>query len=151
MLEGIISAVPTDDPRRFWLSAAVEEHRRGMQLDQHARRLNRARLASDVLSREVLEAEFAARTALPQKFGVQAGGEQVRLREQLGPAGALGVGNRTYPDAIPAVLIVTLDPTLKKQARGGVQLKIKLTDAAGNRTKNSAALGGGGGKSKKKG
>ena len=28
MLEGIISALPADDPRRFWLSAAAEEHRR---------------------------------------------------------------------------------------------------------------------------
>ena len=28
MLEGIISALPTDDPHRFWLSAAAEEHRR---------------------------------------------------------------------------------------------------------------------------
>jgi Protein of unknown function (DUF2891) len=28
MLEGIISALPTDDPRRFRLSAAAKEHRR---------------------------------------------------------------------------------------------------------------------------
>jgi hypothetical protein len=28
MLEGIISALPADDPRRFHLSAAAEEHRR---------------------------------------------------------------------------------------------------------------------------
>src|SRR5437660_190289 len=28
MIEGIISALPADDPRRFWLSAAAEEHRR---------------------------------------------------------------------------------------------------------------------------
>ena len=28
MLEGMISALSADDPRRFWLSAAAEEHRR---------------------------------------------------------------------------------------------------------------------------
>jgi hypothetical protein len=60
----------------------------------------------------------------------------------VGPSGALGVGNRTYPDALPAGLVVFLDPALRKQARGGVALKIKLTDVAGNRTKRTVALGG---------
>jgi hypothetical protein len=67
----------------------------------------------------------------------------------VGTGGALGVGNRTYPDGLSGVLTIGLDPALKKQARAGVQLKIKLTDAAGNRTKRSAALGGGGGKKKR--
>jgi hypothetical protein len=62
----------------------------------------------------------------------------------VGPGGPLGTGNLTLPDATSEVLIVTLDPTLKKQARAGVQLKIKLTDAAGNRTKRTAKLGAGG-------
>ncbi len=62
----------------------------------------------------------------------------------VGPNGALGVGNRTYADAASGGLIVTLDPALRKQAGRGVELKIKLTDVAGNRTKRSAALKGGG-------
>jgi hypothetical protein len=70
----------------------------------------------------------------------------------VGSSGPLGVGNRTYADVLPGVLIITLDPATKTQARAGAQLKIKLTDAAGNRTKRSTSLGaGGGGKSKKKG
>jgi len=60
----------------------------------------------------------------------------------VGGNGALGVGNRTYPIAVPGVLIVALDPALRKQAGPGTRLKIKLTDVAGNRTKRSASLGG---------
>jgi hypothetical protein len=61
----------------------------------------------------------------------------------VGGSGALGVGNRTYPDAASGVLIVALDPDLRKQAGAGTRLKIKLTDVAGNRTKRTASLGGG--------
>jgi hypothetical protein len=61
----------------------------------------------------------------------------------VGSSGSLGVGNRTYPDALPGILIIALDPATKQQARGGVQLKVKLTDAAGNLTKRTAGLGGG--------
>jgi hypothetical protein len=68
----------------------------------------------------------------------------------VGSSGPLGIGNRTYADALPGVLIVALDPATKQQARTGAQLKIKLTDAAGNRTKRTASLGAGAGKSKKK-
>jgi hypothetical protein len=62
----------------------------------------------------------------------------------VGSSGSIGVGNRTYSDALPGVLIIFLDPASKKQARGGVELKVKLTDAAGNRTKRTARLGAGG-------
>jgi hypothetical protein len=93
----------------------------------------------------------------PAKRAANSGRIKVRVtpREPLdasikavGSSGAIGVGNRTYADALAGVLIIALDPASKKQARGGVELKVKLTDAAGNRTKRTAGLGGGGGKKK---
>ena len=47
------------------LAAPVEVQRRGMQLHQHPRRLDRRRLAAHVLARQLLEAEFPRAAALP--------------------------------------------------------------------------------------
>jgi hypothetical protein len=92
------------------------------------------------------------RVLTPAKRAARSGRIKVRVTpsepldaaiKAVGSSGSLGVGNRTYPDALPGVLIITLDPATKQQARGGVQLKVKLTDAAGNLTKRTASLGGG--------
>jgi hypothetical protein len=111
-----------------------------------------------------LPADIARPTAqikvlTPAKRAARSGRIKVRVTpsepldasiKAVGSSGALGVGHRTYPDALAGVLIIALDPASKQQARGGVQLKVKLTDAAGNRTKRTAALGAGGGGKKKR-
>ena len=63
---------------------AVEIHRRPMQLHQHAGRFDRGRVASDVVARQLLEAEFPRAAAFPQEFHLQPGGEFLRPGEQLG-------------------------------------------------------------------
>jgi hypothetical protein len=60
-----------------------------MQLEQHARRLRRLRLAAYILARQIAETEFAAAAALPQKIAVELACEGLRLCEQLGARGSL--------------------------------------------------------------
>jgi hypothetical protein len=92
----------------------------------------------------------AAKVLTSAKRAAKSGRIKVRLTpsepidasiKAVGSSGAIGTGNRTYADALPGGLVVVLDPGLRKQARAGVSLKIKLTDAAVNLTKRSAALG----------
>jgi hypothetical protein len=101
----------------------------------------------------------AIKVLTPAKRAAKSGMIKVRVTpsepldasiKAVASSGPLGIGSRTYADALPGVLIVTLDPALKNDARGGAQLKVKLTDAAGNRTKRTTAIGGGGGKKKNK-
>src|SRR5439155_19524671 len=65
------------------LAAALEVHRRAVQLEQDAGRLDRTRLAPDVLASESLEVEFRRAGALPQKVDLEAFGKALRLGEQL--------------------------------------------------------------------
>lgn len=100
----------------------------------------------------------ATKVVTPAKRAAKSGKIKIRLTpsepldasiKAVGGGGALGVGTRTYADALPGGLIIFLDPATKRQALGGVSLRIKLTDAAGNRTKRSAALGAGAKKRKR--
>ncbi len=67
------------------LSAPMEIHRRGMQPDQDAGGLEGARLAPDVLARELAEAELGCARALPEEIGVQAAGIALGFGKELRP------------------------------------------------------------------
>ena len=71
------------------LAAAIEVHRRAVQLQQDAGGLDHARLAPHVFASESLEIEFRRAGALPQEVDLQAFGEALRLREQLARRGLL--------------------------------------------------------------
>jgi hypothetical protein len=65
------------------LGLAVEVQRGAMHAQQDGRGLHRAGLVSEVVAREVLEAEFLLRRALPEEVQVDSGRLQPRLLEQL--------------------------------------------------------------------
>src|SRR2546421_7352088 len=66
------------------LAAVIEVHRRRLQLDQYARRLDRARIAPDILARKLVEAEFASGAHLPQEIDVELLGKLVGGGKKLG-------------------------------------------------------------------
>src|SRR5262249_33817120 len=71
------------------LAAAVEVHRRRMELDQNSRGLHRRGLAPDVVLGELAKPELARTTALPQETDVEILRELLGLGEELRAGGAL--------------------------------------------------------------
>src|SRR5262249_8093339 len=71
------------------LAAAVEVHRRRMELDQNSRGLHRRGLAPDVVLGELAKPELARTTALPQETDVEILRELLALAEEFRARGAL--------------------------------------------------------------